>query len=73
VINLSTIKGKLAVLSILSFITYSSIGYISYNNNQQAKTITIRLLKVGEIQALSSETSADLRGFRLFLKQNFLD
>lgn len=72
-IDLSTIKGKLAILSILSFITYASIWYISYSNNSQAQTITMRLLKVGEIQTLASETSADLRGFRLFQEQKFLD
>lgn len=72
-IDLNTIKGKLAVLSILSFITYASIGYLSYNNNKQTQTITARLVKVGEIQTLASETSADLRGFRLFLEQKFLD
>ncbi len=72
-IDLSTIKRKLAFLSVLCFITYASIGYISYENNRQAQTITMRLLKVGEIQTLASETSADLRGFRLFLDQKFLD
>ena len=72
-IDLSTIKSKLAFLSVLCFITYASIGYISYTNNQKAQTITMRLLKVGEIQTLASETSADLRGFRLFLDQKFLD
>lgn len=35
--------------------------------------ITTRLLLIGEIQTLASETSADLRGFRLFLDQKFLD
>jgi len=73
VINVNTIKGKLAILSILSFITYASIWYISYSNNKQAQEITMRLLKVGEIQTLASETSADLRGYRVFQEQKFLD
>jgi len=71
--TLHTIKNKLAFLSILSFITYLTIGYISYNNNQKTKEISARLIKVGEIQTLASETSADLRGFRLFNKKKFLD
>jgi methyl-accepting chemotaxis protein len=72
-IKLSTIKGKLAILSILSFITYSIIGYMSYHTNKQTHIITMRLLKIGEIQTLASETSADMRGFRLFLKDKFLN
>jgi methyl-accepting chemotaxis protein len=46
---------------------------MSYNNNKQTKEISARLIKVGEIQTLASETAADLRGFRLFYKQKFLD
>jgi methyl-accepting chemotaxis protein len=72
-INFSTIKGKLALLSALSFLTYFTIGYISFINGKQAESITLRLLKVGEIQTLASESSADLRGFRLFFKQKFIN
>jgi methyl-accepting chemotaxis protein len=69
----NTIKGKLAVLSLLSFLAYVTIGLISYSNNNQSEAIMDRLVKVGEIQTLASETAADMRGFRLFYKQKFLD
>jgi len=68
-----TIKKKLALLSILSFITYTTIGFISYSNNNETKEISATLIQVGEIQTLASESSADLRGYRLFFKQKFLN
>lgn len=46
---------------------------MSYHTNKQTHIITMRLLKIGEIQTLASETSADMRGFRLFLKDKFLN
>jgi methyl-accepting chemotaxis protein len=69
----NTIKKKLAILSFLSFLAYLTIGFISYSNNNQSKEIMNRLITIGEIQTLASETSADMRGFRLFYKQKFLN
>ncbi len=70
--NLS-IKLKLTILSILSFLVVGILGVTSYMNNKQSEVIVKRIVYIGEVQYLSAETSADLRGFRLFLKQKFLD
>ena len=72
-LNRITVKAQLAVLSFLSFFVVSTLGVISYINNKQSENIVQRIIAIGEIQHLASETSADLRGFRLFLKQKFLD
>ncbi len=69
----TSIKSKLTILSILSFLVVVILGVTSYLNNKQSEIIVQRIVSVGEIQYLSAETSADLRGFRLFLKQKFLD
>ncbi len=73
--NMSTrsIKSKLIILSILSFLVVLILGTTSYLNNKQSEVIIQRIVSVGEVQYLSAETSADLRGFRLFMKQKFLD
>ena len=72
-INHMSIKRKLTILSILSFLVVMILGFTSYVNNKQSEVIVQRIVTVGEIQYLSAETSADLRGFRLYLKQKFLD
>ncbi len=70
--NLS-IKLKLTILSILSFLVVGILGVTSYMNNKQSEVIVKRIVYIGEVQYLSAETAAEIRGFRLFLKQKFLD
>ena len=69
----TSIKAKLTILSILSFLVVVILGITSYLNNKQSEIIVQRIVSVGEVQYLSAETSADLRAFRLFMKQKFLD
>ncbi len=68
----STIKGKLTVLTLFSLIIYLILGTIIFINNENSKQSIEKILIVGTIKQLASETSADLRGYRLFFKDKFL-
>jgi len=71
--NHKTIKGKLAILAILSFLTYSVLGYMVYSNNLQTKKSINILTTLGQIQKLSLMTGLEVRGYRIFKKQKFID
>lgn len=71
--NLSTIKGKLIALMALSFITYATLGYLSYSNNHDAKRTAERMVLLGDIRAHTNGAMMELRGFQLLHKNDFIE
>ena len=71
--NYKTIKGKLTILALLSFLTYSILGFMVYSNNLQTQKSINILTTLGQIQKLSLMTGLEVRGFRIFKKQKFID
>lgn len=71
--NLSTIKGKLAALMALSFVTYASLGYLAYSNNKDAKKTAERMVLLGDIRAHTNGAMMELRGFQLLYSEDFLN
>ena len=70
--NLNTIKNKLKILVVLIFLINISIGVITYYDNKDIKKATVELVKLGKINTLAIETSSDMRGYRVFRKEKFL-
>ena len=71
--NLSTIKGKLAALMALSFVTYATLGYLAYSNNNDAKKTAERMVLLGDIRAHTNGAMMELRGYQLLYTEEFLD
>ncbi|HEX5329802.1 methyl-accepting chemotaxis protein [Sulfuricurvum sp.] len=72
-LNLSTIKGKLVALMTISFITYATLGYLSYSNNQDATKTAERMVLLGDIRAHTNGAMMELRGYQLLFTQEKLD
>lgn len=64
-INLGTIKGKLIALMVLSFLSYSYLGYLTISNNSDAKKMAERMVLLGDIRSYSKGAIMELRGFQL--------
>lgn len=71
--NLSTIKGKLVALMVLSFVTYGTLGYLAYSNNKDAKKTAERMVLLGDIRAHTNGSMMELRGYQLLYKEEFLE
>lgn len=71
--NLSTIKGKLLALMALSFVTYATLGYLSYSNNNDAKKTAERMVLLGDIRTHTNEAAVELRGYQLLYTSEVLD
>lgn len=68
----NTIKSKLIVLALLIFLVILFIGVTIHYNNKNIEKATIELVQLGKINALAIETSSDMRGYRVFKKEKFL-
>ena len=64
-INLSTIKGKLIALLVLSFISYITVAYMAYSNNNDAGKTMERMLLIGDMRAHANGSMMELRGYQL--------
>ena len=71
--NLSTIKGKLAALMALSFITYATLGYLAYSNNKDAQKTAERMVLLGDIRTYTNGAMMELRGYQLLYSEDFLN
>ncbi|MDD2780770.1 methyl-accepting chemotaxis protein [Sulfuricurvum sp.] len=71
--NLSTIKGKLAALMALSFITYTTLGYLAYSNNKDAEKTAERMVLLGDIRTYTNEAAVELRGYQLLYTSEVLE
>jgi len=71
--NLSTIKGKLAALMALSFVTYATLGYLAYSNNNDAKKTADRMVLLGDIRAYTNGAMMELRGYQLIYQEEFVE
>jgi methyl-accepting chemotaxis protein len=72
-VNLATIKGKLTALAVIAFISYATLGYLSYSNNQDATKTTERMVLIGDIRAHTNGAMMELRGFQLLYDEKFLN
>ncbi len=71
--NFSTIKGKLVALMVLSFISYTILGYLAYSNNKNANKTTERMILIGDIRAHTNGAMMELRGYQLLYSDTFLN
>ena len=62
--TLSTIKGKLAALAALVFVSYAVLWYLSSSNNANAHKTTERMILIGDIRAHTNGAVGELRGFQ---------
>jgi methyl-accepting chemotaxis protein len=69
--NFSTIKGKLTTLAVIAFISYMTLAYLAYSNNQDAKKTAERMILLGEIRTHTNGAMMDLRGFQLLYDEKF--
>lgn len=69
--NLATIKGKLTALMALSFVTYATLGYLAYSNNNDAKKTAERMVLLGDIRAHTNGAMMELRGYQLLYTEEF--
>lgn len=67
--NFATIRGKLALLSILSFVILATLGFLSYSNNKDAKKTAERMVLLGDIRAHTNGAMMELRGYQLLFKE----
>jgi methyl-accepting chemotaxis protein len=67
--NFTTIRGKLTLLSVLSFIVLAILGFLSYSNNNDAKKTTERMVLIGDIRAHTNGALMELRGYQLLFKE----
>jgi methyl-accepting chemotaxis protein len=72
-INLATIRGKLIALMTISFVTYATLGYLTYSNNKDARKTAERMALLGNIRSEMNGIMMELRGYQLFYKQEYLD
>jgi len=72
-VNLGTIKGKLIVLTGLSFISYASIGYLTVTNNHDAKKMAERMVLLGDIRSYSKGAIMELRGYQLHNNSDYFN
>lgn len=72
-ITIATIRGKLIALMALSFVTYATLGYLSYSNNEDAKKTSERMALLGNIRSEMNGIMMEMRGYQLFYKQEYLD
>ena len=71
--NLATIRGKLGLLAIISFVSYLILGYLSYSNNNDSKKMADRMLLTSDIRANTNGALMELRGYQLLFNQKNLD
>jgi len=69
--NFSTIKGKLATLAVITFISYVTLAYLAYSNNKDAEKTAERMILLGEIRTHTNGAMMDLRGFQLLYDEKF--
>ncbi len=72
-INLATIKGKLTALAVITFISFSVLGYLSYSNNADTEKTTERMVLIGDIRAHTNGAMMELRGFQLLYDEKFVN
>jgi methyl-accepting chemotaxis protein len=70
-INLATIKGKLTALAVITFLSFATLGYLSFSNNKDATTTTERMVLLGDIRAHTNGAMMELRGFQLLYDEKF--
>ena len=70
--NITTIRGKLTFLVMLSFVIFAVLGYLSYSNNKDAKKTAQRMVLLGEIYAHTNGAMMELRGYQLLYSEEFL-
>ena len=71
--NLSTIKGKLIALMVLSFISYVTLGYLADSNNSDAKKTAERMVLLGDIRSYTNKAAVELRGYQLLYSDETLE
>lgn len=71
--NINTIRGKLTLLVMLSFVIFATLGYLSYSNNKDAKKTAQRMVLLGDIRAHTNGSAMELRGYQLLCKKEFLE
>ena len=67
--NFATIRGKLMLLSVLSFIVLATLGFLSHSNNNDAKQTAERMVLIGDIRAHANGALMELRGYQLLFKE----
>jgi len=71
--NFATIRGKLTLLALLSFVILATLGFLSHSNNNDAKKMAQRMVLLGNIRSEMNGIMMELRGYQLFYKQEYLD
>ncbi|MDD5051526.1 MAG: methyl-accepting chemotaxis protein [Sulfuricurvum sp.] len=71
-INIATIRGKLTALMILSLITYLTLGYLSYSNNQDAEKTTDKMVLLADVRANVNGAIMEIRGYQLHATSEYL-
>jgi len=72
-IKINTIRGKLNALILLSIVIFTTLGYLSYSNNKDAKKTAERMILMGEIQSYTNGAMMELRGYQLLYTEEFLE
>jgi len=68
----STIKRKLILLSVVLFLGFGGLGYLTLKMSNDAEMAATRLLIIGEMGEDMSEVASNLRAFQLFHDEKFL-
>ena len=68
-----TIRGKLIILALISFFSYTVLGYSIYSNNNDAKKTTDRMLLLGDIQTYTNGALMEIRGYQISQKNELLE
>jgi len=68
----STIKRKLILLSVVLFLGFGGLGYLTLKMSNDAEMAATRLLIIGEMGEDVSEISSSFRAFQLFHDEKFL-
>ena len=71
--NISTIKGKLSILMLLSFFVYTILGYLAHSNNEDAKKTADRMVLLGSIRTDVNGALMEQRAYQLHFQQKNLD
>jgi len=72
-INIATIRGKLNALKLLSIVIFTTLGYLSYSNNKDAKKTAERMILLGDIQSYTNAAMMELRGYQLLYTEEFIE
>lgn len=72
-LTLSTIRGKLVALMLLTFALFVALGYLSYSSNFTAKKTAEKFIILGDIQSHTRAAMVELRGYQLLYSDGYLN